>query len=180
MKDKKIFKQLAVITAGALAIAGISVAGSTAAVTPISLDSLNHFGLVVGGDLTNTGQSTINGDLALSPVISYVDTGLLTVKGAYHFGDAAAVAAQASVATAYGLASIETPTVVVASELAGQTLLPGVYTNVAGLSVNGTVNLDAQHNPGAIFVLQPPLALTTGAASHINLVNGAQACNVFW
>src|ERR1019366_7440105 len=53
-------------------------------------------------------------------------------------------------------------------------------TNVAGISLNGTVNLDAQNNPNAIFVLQTPLALTTGVASHINLVNGAQACNVFW
>jgi len=172
---------LAVVTVAALAIAGISVAGSSAAIaTSISLESANNFGLVVGGGLTNAGQSTISGDLGLAPTISYTDTGLLTLKGAYHFGDTAAVTAQSSVGTAYGLAAAENPSVVIVSELAGQTLIPGIYTNVAGISVNGTVNLDAQNNPNAIFVLQTPLTLTTGAASHINLVNGAQACNVFW
>ena len=180
MNKKSVYRRLVIVTVGALAIAGISVAGSSAAVTPISLDSANSFALVVGGGLTNTGLSTISGDVGLSPVISYTDTGILTLKGAFHFSDTATVTAQSSIGTAYGLAVSENPSVVIASELAGQTLLPGIYTNVAGISVNGTVNLDAQNNPNAIFVLQTPLALTTGAASHINLVNGAQACNVFW
>ena len=180
MNKKSIYTRLAVVSVGALAIAGITVAGSSAAVTPISLCSANSFDLVVGGGLTNVGQSTISGDLALAPLVSFTDTGTVTVKGAYHFGDAAAVAAQANIGTAYGLAASENPSVVIVSELTGQTLLPGIYTNVAGISLNGTVNLDAQNNPNAIFVLQTPLALTTGAASHINLVNGAQACNVFW
>ena len=180
MNKKSAYARLAVVTVGALAIAGMSVAGSSAAVAPLSLNSANSFALVVGGGLSNTGQSTITGDVGLSPVISFTDSGVLMLKGAYHFGDTATVTAQTSIATAYGLAASENPSVVIASELAGQTLLPGIYTNVAGISVNGTVNLDAQNNPNAIFVLQTPLALTTGAASNINLVNGAQACNVFW
>jgi len=180
MQIEKIFKRLAVVVASALAIVGLSAATGNAAVVPISIAKANNFGLIVGGGLTNTGQSMISGDLALTPVISYTDTGLLTLQGAYHFGDAAAIAAQADAATAYSLASTENPSVVVVSELAGQTLLPGIYTNVAGISVNGTVNLDAQNNPNAIFVLQTPLALTTGPASHVNLLNGAQACNIFW
>ena len=97
MNKKSVFTQIAVITAGALAIAGLSVAGSSAAVTPISLVTTNNFGLVAGGGLVNTGNSTITGDLGLAAVISYSDTGLLTLKGAYHFGDTAAIAAQSNV-----------------------------------------------------------------------------------
>lgn len=180
MNKEGIFTRLAIMTVGALTIAGLSIPTSSAAISPVTLGSANNFGLIAGGGLTNSGQSTLTGDLALTPVISYADAGLLTVKGAYHFGDSAALAAQSAATTSYGMAISESPSVVIAAELAGQTLLPGIYTNVSGLSVNGTLNLDAQNNPNALFVLQTPLALSTGAASHITLLNGAQACNVYW
>ena len=180
MNKGQTLKRFAVVTAGALAIASLSAATSNAAVTPISLGKASNFALVVGGGLTNAGQSSIKGDLALTPVISYSDSGLLKVNGDYHFGDSDAVTAQSDATTAYNAATSETPTVVVPVELAGQTLLPGIYSNPAGFNINGVVNLDAQNNPNALFVVQTPLALTTGAASKINLLNGAQACNVFW
>ena len=180
MNKEGIFTRLAIMTVGALTIAGLAIPTSSAAISPVTLGSSNNFGLIAGGGLTNSGQSTLTGDLALTPVISYIDAGLLTVKGAYHFGDSAALSAQSAATAAYGLAASESPSVVIPAELAGQTLLPGIYTNVAGLSVNGTVNLDAQNNSSAMFVLQTPLALTTGVVSHINLLNGAQACNVYW
>lgn len=173
-------KSFALAMTAGIAISGVTAITSSAAVVPISLGKASDFSLVVGGGLVNTGQSTLSGDLALTPVISYSDSGLLTVKGEYHFGDSDALAAQSAANTAYNLATTETPAVTVASELAGQTLTPGIYTNAAGISVGGVLNLDAQNNPNAIFIIQSPLALVTGAASKINLANGAQACNVFW
>ena len=178
--QKKNAGRLAVLTASALVVAGLTAASSSAAVVPVSLAKANSFAVVVGGGIANVGQSTIVGDLALTPVINYSDTGLLTLKGDYHFGDAAALNAQAAVTAAYNVAASETPSVTAASELAGQTLLPGIYSNAVGLSINGSLNLDAQNNPNALFIIQTPLALLTGAASHVNLLNGAQACNVFW
>ena len=168
------------LLAGAVAIAGVSAISASAAANPLTLGRANNFAVVAGGGITNSGQSTLNGDLGLSPVISYLDTGLLTTNGKYHFGDAAAIAAQTDASGAFGQAMLETPSVTVAPELSGQTLVAGIYSNPAGLSINGTVNLDAQNNPNALFILQTPAGLTTGAASHVNLVNGAQACNVFW
>src|SRR6202030_2355200 len=35
-------------------------------------------------------------------------------------------------------------------------------------------------NPNAVFVFQAGSTLTTGSASTVNLINGAQSCNVFW
>ena len=165
---------------GAVALAGVTAISASASVNPLSLGKANNFAVVAGGGITNAGQSTLNGDLGLSPVISYLDTGLLTTNGKYHFGDQAAVSAQTDATAAYGQALLETPSVTVAPELSGQTLVSGIYSNPTGLSINGTINLDAQNNPNALFVLQTPASLTTGAASHVNLVNGAQACNVFW
>ena len=173
-------KKFAISTSTVLAISVISSVGANAAITPITLGKASDFSLVVGGGLVNSGQSNISGDLALTPVISYVDTGLLTVKGEYHFGDSDALAAQAAATSAYNSATVETPSVIVATELAGQTLTSGIYTNAAGFSINGALNLDAQNNPNALFIIQTPLALTTGAASKVNLLNGARACNIFW
>ena len=63
---------------------------------------------------------------------------------------------------------------------ANEIILPGVY-ETATIEVNGTVTLDAQNNPDAIFVFRNTGAGTMGTISAtVNLTKGAQACNVFW
>lgn len=179
MNQKKMRRGLAVIVISALAVSGLA-ASAKAAVVPISLGKASGYGVIAGGGLVNNGQSKIIGDLGISPVISYVDNGALVIKGDYHFGDPGIIAAQADLTNAYNLASSETPTVTVPVELSGQTLFSGIYTNTSGFTLNGTLNFDAQNNPNALFIMKSPVALTTGAASKINLLNGAQACNIFW
>ena len=66
------------------------------------------------------------------------------------------------------------------ADLGGLTLTPGVYENASSLGLTGTLTLDAQGDPNAVFVFQAGSTLTTAAASEVRLVNGAQACNVFW
>lgn len=180
MNRTKRVTRFASITSAAIALAGLTSISASAAIVPVSLGKASNFSLIVGGGLVNSGQSSLAGDLALTPVISYSDSGLLTVKGDYHFGDSSAVSALADANTAYNVAVSETPAVTVLPELAGQTLLPGIYSNPTGVSINGVLNLDAQNNPNALFIVQTPLALSTGAASKVNLLNGAQACNVYW
>jgi hypothetical protein len=46
--------------------------------------------------------------------------------------------------------------------------------------LTGALTLDAQGDPNAVFVFQAGSTLITAAASQVRLVNGAQACNVFW
>jgi hypothetical protein len=50
----------------------------------------------------------------------------------------------------------------------------------AGLALTGTLKLDAQGNPSAVFIFQAGSTLITAAGSEVALTNGAQACNVFW
>jgi type VI secretion system secreted protein VgrG len=42
------------------------------------------------------------------------------------------------------------------------------------------VTLDAQGDPGAVFIFQIGSTLITGSNTSVALINGAQACNVFW
>jgi hypothetical protein len=77
--------------------------------------------------------------------------------------------------------------------LSGLTLAPGVYTAPAGsfLIQNGTLNaagdltLDGQGSANAVWVFQMASTLTVGGPGaafprSVNLINGAQAKNVYW
>ena len=62
----------------------------------------------------------------------------------------------------------------------GETLLAGVYSFVAAASVAGTLNLDAQNDPNALFVFKIGGAFACGASTIIVLKNGAKASNIFY
>ncbi len=67
------------------------------------------------------------------------------------------------------------------TDLAGQTFTAGVRTASSSLLLSsGSVTLDAQGDPNAVFIFQVGSTLTTGSNTSVSLVNGAQACNVFW
>jgi Ice-binding-like/Divergent InlB B-repeat domain/Bacterial Ig-like domain len=74
-----------------------------------------------------------------------------------------------------------------AGELGGLTLPPGTYKSASGTFAitNGNLTLDAQGNPNAVWIFQTAAGLTVGIAGpagarSVNLINGAQAGNVFW
>jgi hypothetical protein len=64
-------------------------------------------------------------------------------------------------------------------DLGGRTIGPGVYQG-GTFEMAGTLTLDAGADPNAIFVFKAASTLVTASASRVVLVNGAQACNVFW
>jgi hypothetical protein len=61
----------------------------------------------------------------------------------------------------------------------GETLLAGVYDMAAG-SLGGTITLDAEGVPDAMFVMRFAGAFNVGAQAKIILANGAKRCNIFW
>jgi hypothetical protein len=87
---------------------------------------------------------------------------------------------RADLTAAYNDAAARTPATSVSGDIGGQTLTPGVYNSTSTLGITGTVTLDAQGDPNAVFIIQVGSALTTASSSVVNLINGAQACNVFW
>jgi hypothetical protein len=102
------------------------------------------------------------------------------VGGTIHITDGAAALAQASLTAGYLDAAGRSGGTAVAGDLAGNTLTAGVYTSTSSLANSGDVTLDAQGNPAAVFIFQITSTLTTGSGSHVVLINGATACNVFW
>ena len=119
------------------------------------------------------------GDLGLSPGSSV--TGAPHVLGATHVDDAVAIGAKSDLTTAYNDAASRPSSGSAGTELAGQTFLPGTRTASSSLLLSsGSVTLDAQGDPNAVFIFQIGSTLITGSNTSVSLVNGAQACNVFW
>ena len=52
--------------------------------------------------------------------------------------------------------------------------------SVPTLGLTGNLTLNAQGDPNAVFIFQVESKLTTATDSSVSLVNGAQACNVYW
>ena len=93
--------------------------------------------------------------------------------------------AKADLVTAYDDADGRTPTqtfVAGDNQLGGQNLTAGVYAFGGAATANlvGTLTLNGQGNPNAVFIFQADSTLVTASSSVVDLINGAQACNVFW
>ena len=146
----------------------------------MGLGTAAAYSVLGGTTVTNTGPTTLAGDLGVNPgnAITGFPPGL--VSGATHAGDAQAGQAQSDLTTAYNDAAGRAMTASVAGDLVGQTLIPGVYKSSGPLAVSGALTLDGQGNANSVFIFQVASALTTATASSIVLTNSAQACNVYW
>ena len=60
------------------------------------------------------------------------------------------------------------------------TLAPGVYCFSTSAQLTGTLTLDAQNNPNAVFVFQIGSTLTTASSSSVNVINGGSLSGVYW
>ena len=155
---------------------------AVAATAPVGLGTAGTFAVLAGTTVTNTGPSSISGDLGVSPgtAVTGFPPGIV-FNGTIHRADGVAQNAQSDLTTAYNDAAGRSPTANVPAFIgAGQTLAPGVYKASSSLEVGGSLTLDAHGDPNAVFIFQAPSTLITDSASSITLDGGAQACNVFW
>ncbi|MCW2972128.1 MAG: hypothetical protein JWN72_401 [Thermoleophilia bacterium] len=166
-----------------LAALPLAFAGSAAAATPfVDLGTASADAVAGGSTITNTGNSVLNGDLALFPGTAVVGFPPGLVNGATHVNDAVAQQAKSDLTTAYLDAAGRPLTATIPPDAGNQTLVSGVYRtgSVPTLGLTGTLTLDAQGDPRAVFIFQVQSALTTATDSRVALINGAQSCNVFW
>ena len=160
-------------------------AGNSEAANPVLLGTTQSFAVLAGTGITNTGPTTITGDIGSSPTHSETGFGSITiVNGTNHNdpdpNDAVTQQAKVDLVTAYNDAAGRTPDAVAPGDIGGLTFTPGVYRSGSSIGLTGTVTLDAQGDPNAVFVFQAGSTLITASGSRVKLVNGAQACNVFW
>ena len=158
-----------------------------AAQSIVSMGTADSFAVLGGSGITNTGSTTITGDIGTHPTTTIVGLGSITLDGTNHAGDSVTQGAKTDLVTAYNDAAGRLPVTTVATELGGTTKTSGVYDSESTtFEITGTLTLDAEGDPNSVFIFLTDSTVVTAAGapgspgSIVALVNGTQACNVYW
>ncbi len=190
--EGRLFASEGAIAIGNESVAVIPVSPTTIPITcsgfPIPSPTLDVLGSLENYTLFTSNGAVVN--TASSGIIGDIGTNLGAISGfaaSAHVGSfypPGYEAAQAALDLDYAYSQlIALPNTVVGHALAfgvGETLNAGVYYIGAAGSLAGTITLDGQNNPDAIFIFKFNGAFSTSAKSKVVLTNGASACNVFW
>lgn len=176
-------RKFATLIGGALL--GMAAMGlqSPAGAQTFSLGTAQRFAVLGASTVTNTGPSVIGGDVGVFPGtgIFGFPPGIVTPPGTIHAGDAVAAQAQNDLTTSFNVLAGLAPTQNLSGQnLGGLTLLPGVYNFSSAAQLNGTLTLNAQGDPDALFVFKIGGTFTTASNSSVALINGGNDCNIFF
>jgi hypothetical protein len=160
----------------------ISTPSGTATVTAphAILGAAASYSVLGGTAVTGDAATSASGDLGVSPGIAVTGIDAARVGGDIHAGDAHAANAHTATVVAYDNLFARPATTQLAGDLVGRTLTPGVYHSTAALAQTGVLIFDAGGVSDAVFIIRVDAALNTAAASRIELINEAQAANIYW
>jgi hypothetical protein len=182
---RRLAATLATCTLAAIVVAAAVGSTATAAIVPtVALGTSADYAVLGGSTVTNTGGSILDNSLGLwpGPAITGFPPGIVLPPGTTDTTNAAAQQAQSDLTAAYVNAAGRPLDATTTADLAGLTLQGGVYAGPSkgALSLTGPLVLDGAGDPSSVFVFQTGSTLITGSGSSVTLINGAQACNVFW
>jgi len=167
----------------------------------VDLRTTDDFAVLAGSAISDTGTTTIIGNVGLDPTGGASITGLTCAEvtgtiydndGLYVGGGGGSTScrvtnsgllttAKNDLTTAYNDAAGRTTTSTIGTELGGSTLTDGTYDSAAGtFGITGTLTLNGSGNANAVFIFKMASTLITASSSKVVLINGAQACNVYW
>jgi len=152
---------------------------------------LSSFAVLGASAVTNTGATTLTGNLGVSNNASLTGiTGFFgtlanegpgTATGAIHQGDAFAITADGQLVNAMTSLGLMGPGTLLGVDLVGLTLAPGVYTVAAGVSnLTGRLTLDGGGNANAFWVFQMASTLITSPGSFVDVINTGAGAGVYW
>ncbi len=160
-------------------------APALAAVAP-NLGNAATYSILAGSQVTNTGATAISGNVGIYPGIGVPPhfTGFGTVVfgpgAAMHDADVSAQNAQFDQAAAYTALDLANGCTVTFpgafKELAGETLVPGVYCATSFHLTSGTLTLSGNASDIWVFKSASDLIITGGAAARVL----SPSCNVWW
>jgi hypothetical protein len=151
--------------------------------TTIAMGAAANLAVLAGSSITNTGSTTVTGDIGLSPGSSIGGFPPGTLIGTQHINDATANQAKLDLTSAYNDAAGRTCTdiVTLAGNIGGLTLTPGLYKSTSSLAISsGDLTFDAKGNASAVFIIQIASSFTTTSGRKVILSGGALASNIFW
>lgn len=149
----------------------------------VKLEGASDLAILAGSAISNTGATSVTGDMALSPGSSIGGFPPGNLVGAIHINDAIATQAKLDLTAAYNDAAGRTSTdiVTLSGNIGGLTLTPGLYKSTSSLAISsGDLTFDAKGNSSAVFIIQIASSLTTTSGRQIILAGGAKAENIFW
>lgn len=182
----KMMNKVRLVSLGVLLVVVLAIpAVGMAAQAPVNLGTTSSFAVLAGQTITNTGPTTINGDaggdVGVFPGSAFTGAADVTMSGATHLADAVAQQAQVDLVNAYDDAAGRTPVTRIPTELGGRVLTPGVYDSASGtFQITGTLTLDAEGDPDAVFIFLTDSTLITASNSRVSVINSARFCRVFW
>ena len=157
------------------------------------LGTAANFAVLGASTVTNTGSTTLNGDLGVyagsaitggPPLITFI--GASTIHNTPPGLDPISHQAQIDLAAAYttlaALPFTSNLTGFVLGSAGHDVLTPGVYHFDSSAQLTGSLTLNAQGDPNAVFVFQIGSALTTapGSVVNVSVTNGGPNNGVYW
>ncbi len=178
-------------TTGAITVNGVEGklplgCGTPAKVGPVApnLASTVCYAIFSGSDsVTNSGVTNVTGDVGTNVGLT---TGFnaLTVNGTIHpIPDTSTAQCAANLLNVRTYLNALTPDIALLypSQFGNDLLLtPHTYILNGATSLTGTIFLDAQNSPNAVFVIKIFGAFSATANANVVLLNQAQAKNVYW